>query len=267
VKSSVHPDSAFLELATWNIGGGILGASHQRGGTPSPDYYASVLRRHAPDVVCLQEAHDYFGSRESQPHYLARQAGYPHVELFPTSVSHLAGDANFALAVLSRFPITHTVYRQFPNPGRTGIGPDGEPWTLDDKGYLITRVDLGNHEVGLINGHCFPLRHFGACATDPEFAESWAMLVRDMLTLRESGPALVAVDLNHDPIEDVLKAALGREKYLNAFPSGTAVKGAKRDYVLYGPGICLLSATATATESDHAYRQVRFLVEHSGPDG
>ncbi|MGW6681155.1 endonuclease/exonuclease/phosphatase family protein [[Kitasatospora] papulosa] len=267
MKSSLHPDSAILELATWNIGGGIVGASHQRDGTPSPDYYASVLRQHAPDVVCLQEAHDYFGSRESQPHYLARQAGYPHVELFPTSVSHLAEDANFALAVLSRFPITSTVYRQFPNPGRTGTGPDGEPWRLDDKGYLITRIGLGNYEIGLINGHCFPLRHFGACATDAEFAEGWSMLVRDMLTLRYSGPALVAVDLNHDPIEDVLNAALGRDKYLNAFPSGTAVRGAKRDYVLFGPGMRLLSAVAIATESDHAYRQVRFSVEHSVPDG
>lgn len=260
---TVEPTS-LIKLATWNIGGGILGASHQRGGIPSPDYYASVLRQHAPDVVCLQEAHDYLGRRESQPHYLARRAGYPHVVSFPTSASHLAGDANLALAVLSRFPLGNAVYRQFPNPGLTGTGPDGEAWSLADKGYMITKVDLGGRQVGLINGHCFPLRYFGARATDPGFAGVWDMLTRDMLTLKESGPAVVAVDLNHDPIEDVLNEVLRRDRYINAFANtATAVKGAKRDFVLYEQGMRLLSATVTATESDHAYRQVSLLVECS----
>ncbi|MFB7465167.1 endonuclease/exonuclease/phosphatase family protein [Streptomyces sp. NPDC056224] len=258
---TVEPTS-LIKLATWNIGGGILGASHQRGGIPSPDYYASVLRQHAPDVVCLQEAHDYLGRRESQPHYLARQAGYPHVVSFPTSASHLAGDASLTLAVLSRFPIGNAVYRQFPNPGRTGTGPGGEAWTLADKGYMITTVDVGGRQVGLINGHCFPLRYFGARATDPEFAGVWDMLARDMLALKESGPAVVAVDLNHDPIEDVLNETLGRDGYINAFANTvTAAKGAKQDYILYAQGMGLLSATVIATESDHAYRQVSLSVE------
>ncbi|MGQ4464628.1 endonuclease/exonuclease/phosphatase family protein [Streptomyces violaceoruber] len=253
-----------IKLATWNIGGGILGASHQRGGIPSPDYYASVLRQHAPDVVCLQEAHDYLGRCESQPRYLARRAGYPHVVSFPTSVSHLAGDANLTLAVLSRFPIGDVVYRQFPNPGLTGTGPDGEAWSLADKGYVVTKVDLGGCQIGLINGHCFPLRYFGARATDPRFVGVWDMLTRDMLTLKESGPAVVAIDLNHDPIEDVLNEVLRRDRYVNAFPNtAPAIKGAKRDYILYEQRMRLLSATATATESDHAYRQVYLSVESS----
>jgi endonuclease/exonuclease/phosphatase family metal-dependent hydrolase len=255
--------TSLIKFATWNIGGGILGASHQRGGIPSPDYYASVLRQHAPHVVCLQEAHDYFGRCESQPHYLARRAGYPYVVSFPTSASHLAADASLTLAVLSRFPIGSATYRQFPNPGLTGTGPNGEPWLLADKGYMITKVDLGGRQVGLLNGHCFPLRYFGAHATDPRFAEVWDMLTRDMLTLKESGPAVVAVDLNHDPIEDVLNEVLRRD-YANAFANTvTAVKGAKRDYILYEQGMRLLSATVTATESDHAYRQVSLFVESS----
>ncbi|WP_225854331.1 endonuclease/exonuclease/phosphatase family protein [Micromonospora sp. ALFpr18c] len=257
---AVKPAS-LIKLATWNMGGGILGASHQHGAIPSPDYYASVLRRHGPDVVCLQEAHDYHGRFESQPHCLARQAGYPHVLSFPTSASHLAEDASLTLAVLSRFPLGNGVYRQFPNPGLTGTGPDGEPWLLADKGYMITQVDLGGRQMGLINGHCFPLRYFGARATDPGFAEVWHMLTQDMLKLKEIGPAVVAVDLNHEPVEDVLNEALTRDRYINAFANTvTTVRGAKRDYILYEQGMRLLTATVTATESDHAYRQVSLVL-------
>lgn len=250
-----------LKVATWNIGGGILGDSHQRGGSPSLDYYAEVLAEHRPDVVCLQEAHDYHGRREGQAQYLARRAGYPYSASFPTSESHMAEHASLALGIVSRFPIKDAVYRQFPNPGLEVVGPNGECWELHDKGYVVGQLDLGGRTLGLVNGHCFPLHHFGVSPTEPVFTRMWDMLTADLLALGEAGPALATVDLNYARMGDLLAEALRPGRYLNAFDgTPTTPKGWQKDYILYGQAIRLLTTTVTATESDHSYCQASFLV-------
>ncbi|MFE7275917.1 endonuclease/exonuclease/phosphatase family protein [Streptomyces sp. NPDC057623] len=250
-----------LKLATWNIGGGILGESHQRGRSPSLEYYASLLKEHAPDVVCLQEAHDYHGHREGQSEYLARCAGYPYVGSFPTSESHMAENASLSLGILSRFPIEDMVYRQFPNPRLEGVSPSGEPWNLHDKGYVVASIDLGDQKLGLINGHCFPLHHFGASPTEPVFARMWDMLTADLLEIGGAGTACAALDANHGRIEEVLKEVLLTGSYLSAFEgTPTTPRGVQKDHILYGHSMRLITTTVAATESDHSYCQVSVLV-------
>jgi endonuclease/exonuclease/phosphatase family metal-dependent hydrolase len=250
-----------LKIATWNIGGGILGESHQQGVPPSLDYYASVLARHRPDVLCLQEAHDYHGRRTGQAQYLADCLGYPYVASFPTSDSHMAENASLALGVVSRFPLRDAVYKQFPNPELTIVGPTGQQWRLHDKGYVVGRLDLGDRTLGLINGHCFPLHHFDISPTEPMFAPMWEMLRADLLSIGDDGPALAAVDLNHARPADLLAEVLGRGHYLTAFDgTPTTPVGMQSDFILYRPAIRLLTTTVATTSSDHSYCQASFLV-------
>ncbi|MEU4923143.1 endonuclease/exonuclease/phosphatase family protein [Streptomyces parvus] len=250
-----------LRIATWNMGGGILGESHQRDGIPSLDYYASVLADHRPDVLCLQEAHDYDGRRESQSEYLARRLEYAHSLSFPLSVSHMAKDASLALGILSRFPIAKTVYKRFPRPQLVGTGPRGERWALHDKGYVVGSIALGDRMLGFVNGHCFPLRRFGASATEPAFAPVWAMLTADLLAVGGTGTAFAALDANHGRIGEVLGDVLGPGHYRSAFEATpTTPGGGQKDHILYGRALRLLSTTVAATESDHSYCQVSVLV-------
>lgn len=246
-----------VKAATWNIGGGILGESHQRNGRPSLDYYASVLAKYSPDVVCLQEAHDYAGSQQGQSENLASQCGYPYVISAPVSRSHLVADAHMALGILSRFPLKQPQYRQFPNPGLSATGPRGDSWKMLDKGYVRTAIELGGRELGLINAHCFPFHYFGASPAEPRFANIWTMLMRDMNSLCQEAAALVAVDLNYQPVQDLLSDALGPGKYANAFENTpTTPRGGQQDYILYSDGVSLLATSVTPTESDHSYCQV-----------
>jgi hypothetical protein len=254
-------DSGALKLATWNIGGGVLGQSHQRDGSPALDYYASILEKYQPDVVCLQEAHDYQDRHPGQSEYLASCLGYLYVASYPVSKSHLAKDASLALGILSRFPIKNAVYRQFPNPGLTGTGPDEDRWSLHDKGYVTGTVDLGDKVLGLVNGHCFPLRRFGASPAEPRFEEMWDMLTGDLLAISAAGPAFAAFDLNYEPIQDVLAKALRPGYYINAFEgTPTTAKGAQQDYILYDGKMRLLATTVAPTSSDHSYCQIDILV-------
>ncbi|MBN6050707.1 endonuclease/exonuclease/phosphatase family protein, partial [Nonomuraea sp. RK-328] len=253
--------SIAVKLATWNIGGGILGESHQKGGVPSLDYHASLLEEHAPDVVCLQEAHDYQSRRESQSEYLAHRAGYRHVASFPISESHLEEDAHLALGILSRFPMRNMVCKKFPNPALEVIGPDGDRWRLHDKGYVAVTLDLGDRELALVNAHCFPLRRFGARPDEAWSAHVGDMLADDLIAIRAARPALAAMDLNHEPIQDLLMEALRPGGYINALEkTATTPKGVQQDYILYDHAVRLLATTVTATRSDHAYCQASFLV-------
>ncbi|MGW8354462.1 endonuclease/exonuclease/phosphatase family protein [Streptomyces wedmorensis] len=255
-----------LKLATWNIGGGIPGESHQHDGIPSLGHYASVLEAHAPDVVCLQEAHDYHGRREDQATELARRVGYPHVASFPVSVSHMARDASLALGILSRFPLDDVVFKRFPNPGLEGSGPGGGRWTLHDKGYAVGSLDLGGgRRLGFVNGHCFPLRRFGASPADPVFAPMWEMLAEDLREIGRTGMAFAGVDANYGRFGELLGDVMGAGGYRSAFEgTPTTAKGVQNDHVLYGRALRLLSTTVAATESDHAYCQVRVQVEAGG---
>lgn len=250
-----------VKLATWNIGGGVLGESHQRDRPPSLDYYVSVLEAHTPDVVCLQEAHDYHGSRESQAEYLARCAGYPYHASFPVSESHLDADASLALGILSRFPLKDFRYKPFPNPGIEAVGPNGEAWRLHDKGYAVGSVDVAGRSFGLINGHCFPLHRFDASPAEPRFAPMWKMLARDMLAIGDGGHAWAAMDLNYGRVADLLGEVLCSGSYFSAFDrTPTTPEGAQRDHILYGHAMRLLTTVVESTESDHSYCQVDVLV-------
>jgi endonuclease/exonuclease/phosphatase family metal-dependent hydrolase len=245
-----------FRFATWNIGGGILGPSHQRGALPSIDYYASVLREHNPDLVCLQEAHS-FDDREGQSEYLARNCRYPYVESFPVSRSHLADGAFLALGILSRFPIAAMEYRQFPNLGLTATGPDGRAWKLLDKGYVKAVVRVGGQRIGVLNAHCFPLHYFGASATEARFRDVWRMLARDLASLHQDMPAVAGIDLNYAPVQALLADPLRSGGYSNAFgQTPTTVKGVQQDYILYDQRLELLDTTVRRTRSDHSYCQV-----------
>jgi endonuclease/exonuclease/phosphatase family metal-dependent hydrolase len=252
---------AKLKFATWNIGGGILGESHQRNGQPSLDYYVSVLREHEPDVVCLQEAHSFADSEVGQSQYLARQLGYPHLRAFPISESHMASDACLTLAILSRYPIRTCEYRKFPNLGLTAVGPDGNFWKLLDKGYAKAIVEFGERALGVLNAHCFPLHYFRAKPTEERFAPIWKMLADDLLEMRDETPTIAGMDLNYARIQDLLSAPLKTGNFVNAFANTpTTAKGIQQDFILFDRTMTLLDKIVQHTESDHSYCQVEVEV-------
>lgn len=254
-------DRAVLKLATWNIGGGILGESHQENAEPSLDYHISVLESYQPDIVCLQEAHSYDGQREGQSEHIARHTGYPHVFSYPISPSHMDGSAYLTLAILSRYPIKDPTYKQFPNPGLTSTGPNGSKWVLFDKGYVESLIDLESRQFGLINAHCFPLHYFGASAIEPRFADMWEMLRADLVALNNVSPTVAAIDLNYEPIEELLGKVIGPQAYLNAFESTPTIpKGSQQDYILYDHSMQLITTLVKPTRADHSYCQVTIRI-------
>jgi len=246
-----------IKLATWNIGAGILGESHQVDGEPELEYHASIIKQHSADIVCLQEAHEYEDEREGQVEHLGKVAGYPYVKSIKISPSHLAADAFLSLGIMSRFPIGATEYFEFPNPGFEAQGPNGAKWVLFDKGYSTSMIDINGAQVALVNAHCFPLHYFDANPTEARFAEMWTAFGKALLDLRQAAPVLAAIDLNFEDIHSLLGSILGSDRYLNAFGNTPTIpKGIQQDYVLYDSKMRLLETAVTPTEADHSYCQV-----------
>jgi endonuclease/exonuclease/phosphatase family metal-dependent hydrolase len=251
-----------LSFATWNIGGAILGESHQINGVPDLRYVASVISERSPGVVCLQETHEFVDGRPGQAAELAEMCGYPYFASRSVSDSHLVEGAFLGLSILSRAPIEKLAFRFAPNPALSAVGPNGKLWRLHDKGHLVARMITEAGRVSVINGHFFPLHHFGASASDPSFSSVWRALSQDLLRLDADGVPVVGLfDLNYGSVEDVLGEVLTAEAFSAAFEPGDMTElRSPGDQVLFNARARLLDRTVVPTLSDHAYCEVELAI-------
>lgn len=236
-----------MRIATWNIGGGILGESHQLDGTSDLDYYASMIQGHSPDVVCLQEAHSY-EDRPGQTATLSAKCGYRHWLEFPISPSHLQSDAYLSLGILSKSPISNAIFTPYPNPNLSAKGPNGEDWVLFDKGHVT--FELEAESLLLMNAHCYPLHYFGVSAEDPRFEALWDA-VTDPLTQNSHRRYVAAIDLNSPRIDTLLAKALQQGYHEGFKRAATTAKGQQQDFILLSASVSRVSSSVIATESDH----------------
>jgi endonuclease/exonuclease/phosphatase family metal-dependent hydrolase len=254
--------SSAITVATWNIGGGILGKSHQVDGRPQIGYHAEFIRKYKPDILCLQEAHFYPDDGASQVSQIANLAGYEYSQCTPISPSHLEKNAELSLGLISRFPIDQLEYTQFENPELSSTGPNGEKWTLFDKGFTRAQVTPPDSHIYILNAHCFPLHYFGASATDPQFRTLYASLDDDLIRADSDLPTIASIDLNSPEIDEVLPRALsGRQALHVAFRNEpTTPKGVQQDFLLVGRRASIVRFEIVPNNADHYYCSVRLTI-------
>ncbi|WLE95286.1 MAG: endonuclease/exonuclease/phosphatase family protein [Candidatus Electrothrix communis] len=248
-----------ISFATWNIGGGVLGESHQTDGKPAIAYYSSVIKKYFPDIICIQEGHSYKTNEVAQPEWLATDLGYKYFKTFALSESHLAPNAFLNLSILSKFPLSNFLFSKFENPKLSSIGPNGDQWTLFDKGYFSCLVKTPYGDTTVFNCHCFPLHFFNGNPTEQRFVAIWRQLLNVLKKMRLSHPVLAAIDLNSPDITGLLSEELDKNKYLNAtIDIPTTTKGVQQDYILHTKEFKDISKIIIDTKSDHSYCQVFF---------
>ncbi|MEZ0067924.1 endonuclease/exonuclease/phosphatase family metal-dependent hydrolase [Streptacidiphilus sp. MAP12-20] len=255
-------NSRSVSVGTWNIGGGILGDSHQRSGTAQLDYHVQQLLERSPDVLCLQESHEFRDGRTGQAAEIAKALGADAQQTARISGSHLDPDADLSLAILSRSGLSAARTVMFHNPGLSWPGPTGERWDMFDKGYLVAEVEFHGVPVRIVNAHLFPFHYFGARATEPRFSSLWRDFADDLLTLAGAGPTIATIDLNHEPIESVLGSIFEGRVFGNAFShTPSTPKGVQQDYIVYTAAqLSLLETSVVPTQADHHYCQAVFAL-------
>jgi hypothetical protein len=257
-----------LSVGTWNIGSGILGESHQKNAAAQLEYHVALLGKARPDVLSLQECHEFSDGRAGQAEEIAKGIGAQWHHAWAISDSHLDPTAKLSLGVLSKYRMSQVRTVKFKNPGLSSRGPGGEPWTMFDKGYMVAEIELPDATVRVVNAHSFPFHYFGASAHEPRFSSLWGQLAEDLLALAASGPTIVTIDLNYEPVGDLLGRIFEGQVFCDALGRiPTTPKGVQQDYILYtGSNVDLVDVSVVGTQADHHYCQALFEVAgRSGP--
>lgn len=245
-------DNNKISFASWNIGGGILGESHQISGVSNINYYCSILFPYSPDILCLQESHSFGNTKPSQTEMLAKKLGYKYFREYPISRSHLDESAYLTLSILSKYKIAEWKTDKFENPQLKSTGPNGQEWNLFDKGWCSCNTQTLFGDVTILNGHWFPLHYFGASHTNIRYLNIIKPMMQDLLLLEKQRPVLAAIDLNYSKIETMLPDLFKNNAYVNALPDKpTTTKGEKQDFILYTNAFTNLHAEIIKTNSDH----------------
>lgn len=137
-----------MKIATWNISAGINTNDYQgeffdKDKELKPDdrclnAIAELIKEHDIDVIALQEVVTTEGFKYMQN--LSEKTGLKYYESFENSPCHLIENANFGVAILSKFPIKLIKKQFFENPHLTKQTAKGLYHT-HDKGYLAVTVN------------------------------------------------------------------------------------------------------------------------------
>ncbi len=205
--------SASLRIVSYNI-------YHGEGADKviNIDRTASVIAQYNPDLVAIQEIDNNTtrSGRVNQAAELGRKLGMEY--RFKKSINYR--DGGYGIAILSAYPIKHTILHNLPTP-------EGE----EPRGALEVVVGFVD-EDGQTNALSFVCAHLGL-NNEQRVAQVQA-LVRELSARGHA--VVVSGDLNAEPREDSIKNLEGAgfvpadEQMLNTFPAKEPVK--KIDYIL-----------------------------------
>lgn len=155
-----------MKIATWNIGAGIntndyKGEFFDKNKEAKTDdeclvKIAKAIVDNDIDVIALQEVVTTPSFKYMEN--LSKLTGYKYYETFENSPCHLIENANFGVAVLSKYPIKLIKKQLFENPNLTKQTAKGL-YTTHDKGYLCVEV-LTSQPFKFISASLLPFHRF-----------------------------------------------------------------------------------------------------------
>lgn len=161
-----------MKIATWNISAGInpndyKGEYFDKEKEATPDdkclnAIAKTIVEEEIDVIALQEV--VTTERFKYMENLSKKTGLKYYESFEVSPCNLIENANFGLAILSKYPIELIKKQLFINPNLTKQTAKGL-YTTHDKGYLAVKVKA-DKEINFISTNLLPFHRFDADILD-----------------------------------------------------------------------------------------------------
>lgn len=188
-----------------NITGGMLFAGSTYGemlfSKVSLESYIDYFKTKTIDVLSLSEVHLEDKATSAMVQRIAQALGMQHHASLALSNSHLDTSKQLGMAVVSRYPILEQEEFIIPSPKLEVTKPNGEKWTMFDKGGQRATLDVDGKEVELVNFSYFPFHHFGRRVDEPDFAELRQQLVDVLLGSSKNTPTIITGDFNNKGIE------------------------------------------------------------------
>ena len=164
-----------MKIATWNISAGI-NTNDYKGEFFDKEREANIddrclndiakaINENDIDVIALQEVVTTENFRYMEK--LSSKTNLKYYEAFENSPCHLIDNANFGVAILSRYPIKLIKKQFFENPHLTKQTSKGLYHT-HDKGYLAVDI-LADKPFKLLSASLLPFHRFDASILDYKY--------------------------------------------------------------------------------------------------
>lgn len=232
-----------MKIIYSNICGGLIFAGQTYGemlfSKVSPGNYIEYFREKDADIISLSEVHLEDKTNSLMVEHIAKELGMPYHSALALDASHLDTSKQMGMAVISRYPIISQEELLIPSPGIKVVRPNGEHWTMLDKGGQRVNLQIDNNIVSIINFSYFPFHHFNRRLDEPEFNSLRQQLIEILLGKNEAASTIITGDFNNKNFK--LDTAFPELFKDGLFAEGVQVKSTvvgyddQLDHILYQP--------------------------------
>ena len=249
-----------IKVASWNIAGGckISSLANQFDyQSENVDYFTKELKKHALDIVCLQESHS--NKSYSIGKKIASDLGFKYIFDSPHNQSHINPNYHLTLSILSRLPFKSTVENPLPNPNFTKDFPDGRHYQSFDEKIQVVQIE----NFFIANTMLLPVGIFDESYTSHK-NKNWVKQIEQTF-LDLSTPLIFCGDFNFNQPSMLFPHLFKKNKFKNSLNNFVTrphpvVKRLRPDKILYTSQFKLANSQVVKTDTDHYLCISEFIV-------
>jgi len=239
-----------LKVISWNIAGGhtIKSLDMFDYEKENLSYFADMIRKYAPDVICLQETHS--NESRSIASELAKLLHYEFVYENAASPSHIDESFMLGQAIISRIPLKNMRTIVYPYPTFPLLFSDGREAAHHDK--ILQIAQWG--KVMIANTQMMPLKIFSE-EYDTENGAGFSKEIDEVLTSSLDTPLIFCGDFNFNQPVNAFPKMYKKFSIANALPDSVTrpdtTEKLAPDHILYSPELSIINAKVVETQTDH----------------
>lgn len=193
------------------------------------------------DIICFQEI--ITTKRFNYINKILEKTSLNYESHFELSPSHIIENAEFGIAILSKYPIDNNIKKFFTNPMLSKTTSSGKTYYIYDKGFLISKVNINNNCINILTHHGFPFRRFNSTPKD-----NINTFIEFDNYIKEYRPDIITGDFNSEDYIDMMLYT--NDNYIKTVNEVTTDDGMKFDNILIRKDI-KYSSKIIKSLSDH----------------
>lgn len=246
-----------LKIISWNIAGGrkVLSSNRFDYGSEDVAYFAKIIKKQNPDIICFQEVHF---SKNSEPTsgLIAKILGGYNVSNYILSPSHIDKNCLLGMSMLTKFDVIKSTNFVYPYPKFELFFKDGRKAEKHNKGMQVIEIK----DFLIANTQILPIGIFGHTYLE----ENGRYLINRIIEKQIKNlkrPMILCGDFGADYENRFYEVF---NKLVTTLHLNDAIKGCvtrnvdsskvgkfKTDYIFYSPEFKLIKSGVIETQTDH----------------
>lgn len=200
-----------------------------------------IINEEDIDIICFQEI--ITTNRINYINKITERTNLKYEENFELSPCHIIKDTECGLAILSKYPIESSIKQLFTNPMLSKTTSSGNVYYTFDKGFLLSKIKVGNKCLNVLTHHGFPFRRFNST---PE--ENKNIFEEFDNHIKALNPNIITGDFNSENFLEMMSYT--SKNYIKTINEITTTDGMKFDNILINANINY-SSRIIKSLSDH----------------